>query len=69
VRATLNGGGIMSLLFGRNRAITAAQAGVQQLPRLPLPLQPLQGDLAATLNNATRGFDIGQANPIWVGAV
>lgn len=66
VRATLSGGGIMSLLFGRNRAMLAAGEALNGLPRLPLSLKPLQGDLAAAINNGSRGFDVGQANPIWV---
>lgn len=56
----------MQLLFGRNRAMLAAHEVLRDFPRLPLSLQPLQGDLAAATNNATRGYDIGQANPIWV---
>lgn len=62
----LSGEGIMSLLFGRGRSVLAAQDVFRGLPRLPLPPQPLKGDLAAAINNATRGYDIGQANPIWV---
>lgn len=62
----LSGEGIMSLLFGRGRSVLAAQDVFRGLPRLPMPPQPLRGDLAAALNNATRGYDIGQANPIWV---
>lgn len=56
----------MSLLFGRNRAMLAAGEALNGLPRLPLSLKPLQGDLAAAINNGSRGFDVGQANPIWV---
>lgn len=29
--------------------------------KLPPTLHPLQGKSAATLNNATRGYDVGQA--------
>lgn len=35
--------------------------------RLPLPIQPLQGNLAARTNADTRAQDVGQANDIWVG--
>lgn len=58
----------MSLLFGRNRAMMAAHEVFRDMPRLPLSLQPLTGDLAATINRATQGRDIGQADPIWVSA-
>lgn len=62
----------MNLLFGRQRSLLGSQQRQQlfrEMPRLPLPLRPLQGELAATLNNATRGYDVGQAGPIWVSVI
>lgn len=65
-RATLGRGGIMNLLFGHHRALRGAHEVFRDMPRLPLSLRPMQGDLAATINRGTRGLDIGQADLIWV---
>lgn len=64
--AALGHAGIMSLLFGRHRSLPHTLDVFRDLPRLPLPLAPLRGDLAAGLNRGSRGLDIGQADPIWV---
>jgi hypothetical protein len=65
-RATLGRGGIMNLLFGHHRGLHSGHEVFRDMPRLPLPLQPMQGDLAASINRGTRGLDIGQADPVWV---